>query len=211
MRCLSFLVAVAVLNLSASAGAANFRFDAAPFALSDALTTPGRQIVPNERFLSFNPAADVFAFDQNAFGLGGPLVVANDVAANLPTGGANVIVLRDFDNDNNAGTPFVAGTAADLIAARVTAPGPGFFIYFNSGLNVPRLVFSTDLNDNTADLKIIARMTNLTGQTGRDAFPTFSAANFAFVPEPSGMVLVAASCAVGVLCYRWRRLTPRPK
>ena len=34
--------------------------------------------------------------------------------------------------------------------------GPGFFIYFNSGLDLPRLVYSTDLSDNTADLKVLA-------------------------------------------------------
>jgi hypothetical protein len=202
MRCLIFLVAVTILGLSAPAGATHFRFDAAPFALSDALTTDGRQIVPNERFLSFNTAGDVFAFDTNAFGQGGPLVVANGLAANLPTGGANVIVLRDFDNDNNAGTPFVAGTAADLIAARVATPGAGFFIYFNSVLDVPRLVFSTDLNDNTADLKIIARLTNLTGQAGRDAFPTFSAANFALVPEPASGLPIAVLCLPWIAGYR---------
>lgn len=205
MRCLSFLIAVAVLGLGVPAGAAHFPFDAAPFALSDALTTPGRQIVPNERFLSFNTATDVFAFDKTAFGLGAPLVIANDLAANLPTSGANLIVLRDFDNDNNAGTPFVAGTAADLIAARVTTPGPGFFIYFNSVLDVPRLVFSTDLNDNTADLKIVARMTNLTGQAGRDAFPTIVAANFALVPEPTSLVLTAISCGLCVVACRVRQ------
>jgi hypothetical protein len=56
------------------------------------------------------------------------------------------------------------------------------------------LVFSNDLNDNTANLKILLRMTNLTGQSARDAIPTFTAANFAItsVPEPSTRLLLAA-------------------
>jgi hypothetical protein len=109
----------------------------------------------------------------------------------------NVVVLETFDDDNNPLTPFGAGNAANLIAARITAPGPGFFIYFNQGLNLPRLVFSTDLNDNTADLKILARMLNLTGASGRDALETFTASNFTLttdesstVPEPSTLLLL---------------------
>ena len=81
-----------------------------------------------------------------------------------------------------------------MIANRITTAGPGFFIYFNQGLDLPRLVFSTDLNDPTADLKILFRMTNLTGQGGRDAMPTFTASNFEFttVPEPSSVLIMTA-------------------
>jgi hypothetical protein len=96
-------------------------------------------------------------------------------------------------------TNFAAGNAANLIAAQITTPGPGFFIYFNQGLDVARLVFSTDLNDNQADLKVLARMTNLSGQIGRDAIPTFTAANFQFttVPEPASLSLMAVAGLVG--------------
>ena len=55
--------------------------------------------------------------------------------------------------------------------------GAGFFAYFNSGLNLPQLFNSTDLSENTADLKIIVRMTNLTGQSAELA--NFTQANFA--------------------------------
>ena len=48
-----------------------------------------------------------------------------------------MIVLETFDDDANAATAFAAGNAANLIAARLTTPGPGFFIYFNSALNLP--------------------------------------------------------------------------
>jgi len=119
----------------------------------------------------------------------------------------NAIVLQTFDNDANPMTPFGAGNAASLIAGQITSSDPGFFIYFNSGLNLARLVFSTDLGDSTADLKILARMTNLTGQAGRDAIPTFTASNFAAVPEPSSFLLIAAAgtfCACGYTRRRKR-------
>jgi hypothetical protein len=120
----------------------------------------------------------------------------------LPTGGVNVVVLQSLDNDANPATPFAAGNAANLIAAQITSPGPGFFIYFNQGLDLPRLVFSTDLDDNTADLKILFRMTNFAGQPG--ALPTFTASNFAFVPEPSTLLLITAA---GALWGLWLRRT----
>ena len=185
-------VAAAFFALSATANATTFTFNTDPFAGSTALTTPGRQIVGGEAFISFNIATDLFALGQAAFGVGDQVLFANNVAGNLPTSGVNVIVLQSFDDDSNPATPFAAGNAANLIAAQITSPGPGFFIYFNQGLDLPRLVFSTDLNDNTADLKILFRMTNLTGQAGRDAIPTFTAANFAIIPEPSTLLLLAA-------------------
>jgi hypothetical protein len=113
----------------------------------------------------------------------------NALSSNLPSSGVNVIVLQDST------VPFAAGLAANAIAEEITTPGAGFFIYFNSGLDLPRLVFSTDLNDNTADLKILARMTNLTGISGRDALPTFTASNFALVPEPATLALLGLGLA----------------
>jgi hypothetical protein len=180
----------ASLMLAAAAHAATVSFVTDPFAGTDALTTPGRQIVGNELFTDFDISSDVFSFDPAAFGLGGGIVFANDEVGNLPASGVNVIVLQTFDNDGDPGTPFGAGTAANLIAAQLTSPGAGLFIYFNSGLDLPRLVFSTDLSDATADLKILARLTNLGGAAGRDAIPTFTAANFqlASVPEAGGVL-----------------------
>src|SRR5262249_51532542 len=102
---------------------------------------------------------------------------------------------------------FAAGNAANLIAAQVTTSGPGFFIYFNQGLNTPRLVFSTDLSDNTADLKILARMTNLIGQPGELA--NFTSANFALVetPVPASFVLFGT----GLALFAGRRLVGRSR
>lgn len=188
------VVSLVASLLSATAAAAPFTFGTDPFAGSTALARPGRQVVGGELFITFNVATDQFVLAQSAFGpygFGPTINVVNDVIGNMPTSGVNAIVLRTLDDDGNAATPFGAGNAANLIAARFTAPSPGFFIYFNSGLDLPRLVFSTDLNDNTSDLKIVARLTNFTGQAGRDALPTFTAGNFV-VPEPGSLALLFA-------------------
>ena len=193
-------VAVAVLALSSTAQAATIRFDTDPFAGSNALATPGRQVVGNELFTTFNIATDVFELESTVFGTGTTLNFFNGVAGNIPASGANVIVLQTFDDDNNPATNFAAGNAANLIAAQVTTPGAGFFIYFNQGLDRARLVFSPDLNDNTVDLKVLARLENFSGQAGRDAFPTFSAENFRIttVPEPASLSLLAVGGVLGV-------------
>jgi hypothetical protein len=190
------------LALAGTARATTFVFDSDPFEGSDALTTPGRQVVGNELFVTFDVATDVFAFAPSVFGIDDQIHFANDLVENLPTGGLNVIVLQ------TAPIPFNAGLAANAIAEQVTSPGPGFFIYFNSGLDLPRLVFSTDLSDPVADLKILARMTNLSGQTGRDALPTFTEANFAAVPEPSSILLLSAGAVMAA--SRLRRRARRP-
>lgn len=211
MRCSVVFLAAVLLTFPASAGATVTTFAADPFEGSDALTTPGRQVVGGESFISFSIASDVFLFDPTVFGIGADVHFANDVVGNLPTSGLNVIVLQTFDNDADPTTAFGAGNAANLIAAQITSPGPGFFVYFNSGLDLPRLVFSTDLSDNVSDLKILARLTNLGGQSGRDAIPTFTAANFeiAEVPEPASLLLLTSAGFVWAGRYGLRRLRGR--
>jgi hypothetical protein len=152
--------------------------------------------VGGELFISFSIASDVFAFDPSVFGVQDQVLFANDLAANLPTSGVNTIVLQDTDNDSNTGTPFGAGNAANLIAAQITVDGPGFFVYFNQGLDMPRLVYSTNLSDNSADLKILARMTNLLGQS--DALPTFTAANFAMITDSSPVAEPTTLALLGI-------------
>jgi hypothetical protein len=188
-------VAVALLTMGATAQASTFTFNTDPFAGTNVKNVPGRQIIGGEDFISFSPATDLFSLDSAAFGVQGPVQFVNATAANIPTDGVNVVVLESFDDDNNLGTPFLAGNAADLIANRITTPGAGFFVYFNQNLDLPRLVFSTDLSDPNADLKVLARMLNLNGQQGRNALANFTAANFEItnntaVPEPATLSLL---------------------
>ncbi|TWT48418.1 PEP-CTERM sorting domain-containing protein [Botrimarina hoheduenensis] len=184
------------------AEAAQVLFNPPPFAGTTALETPGRQIVGNEVFVpDFDFAADVFAFNAAAFGIES-LTHQNSMAASLPSSGVNVIVLQDTDSDANPATPFLAGTAAALIAAQIDTPTPGFFIYHNSNLAMSRLVYSTDLSETTSDLKILARLTNPTGAEAIALLPTISAANFQLVPEPASMALVATAAATLVLRRR---------
>jgi len=203
-------IGLAFFAFSSTAQASTFRFDTDPFAGTPALTTPGRQIIGGEDFINFSIANDVFSLDPAAFGVSGPVNFVNVAAGNIPATGVNVVVLESFDDDNNPLTPFGAGQAANLIANQITTPGAGFFVYFNQGLDLPRLVFSTDLNDNTADLKVLARMINLNGQTGRNALPNFRAENFEItstpVPEPSTLTMIALGAIGGA-----RRLLRRKR
>ena len=200
------LFLAAVLTVNAQANAATISFAADPFAGSTALITPGRQIVGNELFTTFDIATDVFAFDASVFGISS-ISFANNVVNSIPPTGINVAVLRTFDDDNNPATPFGAGNAANLIAAQLVTSTPGFFVYFNQGLDLPRLVFSTDLSDNTSDLRVLARLTNLSGQTGRDALGQFTPANFAItqVPEPSSVSLLMLGGGIASLYRKLRR------
>jgi hypothetical protein len=209
MRRFALPAVVAFFMLNGAADAATITFDTDPFAGSTALITPGRQVVGGEPFIAFMPGADVFSFSLAAFGpygVGPSINFVNDVVGNLPTTGVNAIALRTFDDDANPATAFGAGNAANLIAAQLTAPRAGFFIYFNSALDVARLVFSTNLDDNTADLKILARLTNLAGAGGQIAMGQFTAANFATasVPEPSSLLLMATAGAAWALRRRRR-------
>lgn len=179
-----FVLAAAATALAGSAGATTFTFDSDPFAGTTALTTPGRQIVGGEPSLVFDPAVDNIAIDPAAFGVTSPIVAFNGLATNLANG-FNLVVLRDLDADPGApGNQMLAGLAANLIADAVTDPGAGFFFYFNSGLDLVRLVYSTDLSDNTADLKVLARFSNLSGASGAQAMAQLGPQVTA-VPEPA--------------------------
>jgi hypothetical protein len=194
----ALLSTMLILSGVFSANATTFRFDTDPFAGSTGLTTPGRQIVGGEAFINFNISSDLFSLESTVFGAGDQVLFANNVAGSLPSSGVNVIVLQTFDNDSNLTTPFGAGNAADLIANQITSDGAGFFIYFNSGLDLPRLVYSTNLSDSTADLRTLFRMTNLNGPAGGDTIPMFDESNFEIttgstpVPEPATMLLLGS-------------------
>jgi hypothetical protein len=212
MRQLTFYcIGAALLALCPGASARTFTFDTAPFAGTNVLNTPGRQLVGGEDFLPFLIPNDIFSMDAAVFGVEPAVHFVNSTAANLPTGGVNVVVLQDFDNDSNPLTPFGAGNAADMIAGTITAHGAGFFIYFNQSLDLPRLVYSTDLSSSDSDLKVLARMLNLTGQEGRNAMPTFTAANFEITeetstaPEPSAFLMMTGAYLIGA-CLILRRV-----
>ena len=207
MSLTKYCMGIALAIMCSTAHATTFTFDTDPFAGTNVLNTPGRQIVGGEDFINFSIATDVFSLDPAVFNTAGTVNFVNALAANIPTGGVNVVVLENFDDDNNPGTPFGAGNAATLIANQITTPGAGFFVYFNQGLDLPRLVYSTDLNDSNADLKVLARMLNLNGANGRNELSTFSASNFTMtsaVPEPSSLTMMAFGL-VGVGCYFLRR------
>jgi hypothetical protein len=217
MRHSTFYCAVVVLfALSTAANADTFRFDTDPFAGTNVLNIPGRQIIGGENFISFSIAQDVFSLESTVFGVGDDVDFVNGPVNALPTSGVNVVVLDSFDDDNNPLTPFGAGQAANLIASRVTTPGPGFFIYFNQSLDLPRLVYSTDLSSKDSDLKILARMLNLNGAEGRNLMPDFTAANFEIttaaspVPEPSSVFLILPVAGLCWFVLRRKRFHPQP-
>ncbi len=187
------------------ANAATIRFDTDPFAGTTALTTPGRQIVANELFIpTFDLTRDRIELDPAVFGTHTPLNIFNGLAQDIPAD-ADLIVLRTLDADPaTPGNQLAAGTAANLIAANVHDAHPGFFIYFNSTLDLPRLVFSTDLSSNTADLKVLARFTDETGDTGRANLDRFGP-QIAGVPEPASWALMIMGCGLAGAALRRTR------
>ena len=207
--------AALVAQFGAAAHAATFNFDTDPFAGTTALQTPGRQVIANELFIpTINLATDVFAVNGALFGFASPVVsFANSLASALPTG-RNVIVLEDLDAAGGrkaSGNSLAAGTAANLIANSGKASGAGLFVYFNSALNVSRLVFDTDLGSTTSDLKVLARFTGEVGQAGIDNLPRFTESNFALttaVPEPASVALVLAGIT-GLVAQRRRAAAAR--
>lgn len=207
----SLLRAASLIWAASTIGSASLQagqivlFNQPPFDGSTALTTLGRQVVGNELFVTtFDVTMDAFLFDPAAFGVTN-LSFFGGLASALPSSGFNMIVLLDTDNDGNPATPFNAGSAANLIADRITVDGAGFFVYFNSSLNLNRLVFSTNLNDNTADLKILARIESPTGAGAIAALPTFTESNFETVPEPSTPQLLGGATLFLAAVQRLRR------
>jgi hypothetical protein len=179
------MAAVMLLGLSSIAAGASINFSTDPFEGTNVRNIPGRQVVGGELFIAFHTATESFVFDGAAFGLGNQIHFANGLFNAIPATGDNAVVLQSTDNDANPLTPFGAANAADLLASQITDRGPGVFVYFNSGLNLARLVYSDDLSSNTADLRILARMLNLTGRDGINSLPSFSASNFDNFPIAS--------------------------
>ncbi len=81
-----------------------------------------------------------------------------------------------------------------------------------SGLDQPRLVYSTNLSDSSADLRVLARLTNLTGNSG--ALAGFGSANFSIastaVPEPSSWAMMLIGFGLLGAALRRRAVAARP-
>jgi len=187
-------LAAAAAAFATGAQATTFRFDTDPFAGSTALQTPGRQIVGGELFIAtFDLDNDRIEVAPSVFGIEPTISTFAGLAADLPDAPFNFIVLRtlDADGDPSNGALMNAGLAANLIADRLSQAGAGFFMYFNSGLNLTRFVYSTDLSSPTADLKVIARFQDQTGQAGVDALAR-GGVQVAAVPEPAAWSMMIA-------------------
>src|SRR5689334_24493677 len=91
-------IGIALLALSSTANANTFRFDADPFAGTNVLNVPGRQIVGGEDFISFSTATDVFSLESTVFGVGSTVDFVSAPASALPASGVNVVVLQSFDD-----------------------------------------------------------------------------------------------------------------
>ncbi|MEL7199316.1 MAG: CHRD domain-containing protein, partial [Pseudomonadota bacterium] len=145
---------------------------------------------------------DLYQIDAGDYGVDGDVsfvaVDLNEAGAEIPAG-SNVIVVLNTDNDDNPDTPFNAGAAASQIAALVEEPGPGFFVYWNSNLGVNRLVYSSDLSSADADLKIVARQTDLEGMDAIAALSEFTSENFEFVDSGTATVALSSSEEVSLL------------
>ncbi|MEM1379628.1 MAG: VPLPA-CTERM sorting domain-containing protein [Pseudomonadota bacterium] len=142
----------------------------------------------------FDTSQDQFRIATDSFGFDQRLAFLNTEAGGVDDL-ANIIVLQDFDDDNDASTVFNARSAARLIGANTDEDRDGFFVYYNSALQINRLVYSTNLADGDASFQIIAAILNPTGADAIAALPTFGADNFSEVPVPAAALLFGGVAA----------------
>ena len=198
MSILRVALVLAILLSAAPARAAIIRIDELPAAFATALATPGRQLVGGlGPLINFTIASDVFALKAHEFGVT-QVTFANSLTATLPDNPFTVVVVQN-------GAPLAAGAAATAIAAQLSTPGPGFFVYFNSAQQLPRLVYSADLSDPDADLAVLARLPDLAGAAGFAQMPDFTAANFTILPEPATLALFGSAVAAALVRRRRTR------
>ena len=178
-------------SLTGGRGPDSFAFSGDPFAPNVAggpmrIAGDGvRQIVngadiATDNVQDFNTANDRFVFDANDLGLS-EIRFFNGTQADGSTalshvGDANVIIVGSFAN---------AAAAANAIAVASDLDEAGAFVYFNSTLNINRLVYSENLGaDNGAgvgagDFSVLAALRNTTGQDAIQLLPSFQSNNFA--------------------------------
>ncbi|MDT7838183.1 PEP-CTERM sorting domain-containing protein [Aquabacterium sp. OR-4] len=203
-------LALALLLAPLAASATDTTFSTNPFAGSSANANDGIRTIVSSQQLSlpaFDVNSDRFVFDPSAFALGGGgLSFASGLSSSLPGSGANLIVVHDTS------ASFNAGQAANAIANAVSTDGAGFFVYHNALLGLNRLVYSTNLNLNTADLAVLARIESPFGAQALQGLGSFTAGNFALtsaVPEPASLGLLLMGLGV-VLARRQRGSAAAP-
>ena len=150
-------------TLEGGAGMDIFSYAGNPFEGED-VSDPERQIIGEEDFITdFDFAEDRYLVDARDFEIDGDasfVAVDSEKPNTAITARTNIVTLLNTDKDGNPDTPFIAGTAANEIADLSTIDGAGLFVYHNSELGLNRLVYSSNLNDADADLKIISRQTD---------------------------------------------------
>lgn len=186
---------------------------------------------------SFNVNNDRWELDINNFPVSGPLAFANAVggdAGQLGTAldnsatfasNTNVIVLRNFDNNDTNGFPanwdnsFNARNALRAIANNTDGDRAGFFVYWNEKLGVNRLVYTPNLNNGEGSLTVLfainsanllsnaddlALNTTFRGEANGNfnSLANFYDGNFAFVPAPGAAALIGLG---GLMAARRRR------
>lgn len=195
--------------LAAPLHAAGVTFDVDPLAgVADAVPGDGTRVIFGTDALQlqdFDPTADAFAFDLAALSIDAPLRFEAGLGSDL-SGEGNAVVVLNEDDDDDPATPFVAGTAANLVAEATEAAGAGVFVYFNSALGLNRLVYSRDLSDATADLAILAAVLQPTGDDAVAALGDYGAGTFQEVaPVPLPAALPALLAGLGALVALRRR------
>lgn len=166
---------------------------------------------PTVNVAAFDVDDDRFLIDAASFGVSGDPIFQNILATlgNIADD-ANVIVLQNSDDDANPLTAFNARSAATLIAGNTDVARAGFFVYFNSSLNINRLVFTANLDDALAALTILAAINSPVGADAIALLPTLTGANFDFaeVPLPAAAPLfLAALAGLGLTTTRRRKIS----
>lgn len=195
------------LKLSALAGLAAVLFSATGIAA--AATVPIQNNQDRLNLADFDTDADVFQLHLGSFGITDGLNFTSLLDSTTDIGDlANLVIVVKTDDDNDLSTGFNARSALGVIADSTDTDRAGFFIYHNQGLSINRLVFTENLNDGSASIRILAAILDPVGNEAIARLSAFSAANFeaAPVPLPAALPLFASALAgAGVLRSRRKK------